>query len=96
MTVNLLEKPASQLSPPFAATASHAREAWLTGFAGLIVVAFCGLLLAHDPQWFWADDYQSYQLANYRDVARAWHAGEGRTATALDNCIPVLREARRS
>lgn len=71
MTGNPLAEPATPTIPLFAW-----REAGWTGLAGLIVVGFCGLLLLHDPQWFWADDYQTYQLANYCDVARAWHAGE--------------------
>src|SRR5262245_1965897 len=52
------------------------REGSITILAGLLAVAFCGLLLLRDPEWFWRDDYQTYQLANYRDVARAWQEGE--------------------
>lgn len=43
---------------------------------GAIVVAFCLGLVLHTPQWFWQDDFQSYQLANYYDVARAWREGD--------------------
>lgn len=43
--------------------------------AGLIVVAFCLLLLWHDPLVFWNDDYQLSILPVFADVARSW--GEG-------------------
>ena len=43
--------------------------------AGLIVVAFCLALLAHDPLIFWNDDYQLSVLPVFADVARSW--GEG-------------------
>jgi hypothetical protein len=52
------------------------KEARSAAAVGLLVAAFCGVLLLHDPHWFWQDDYQSYQLANYRDLARAWAEGE--------------------
>ncbi|RUL88692.1 hypothetical protein [Tautonia sociabilis] len=48
-----------------------------TGAVAALVVAASGLvLLGIDPDWFWHDDFQTYQLAVYRDVARAWSAGE--------------------
>src|ERR1043166_6484999 len=43
--------------------------------AGLIVVAVCLALLAHDPLIFWNDDYQLSVLPVFADVARSW--GEG-------------------
>src|ERR1700719_1459298 len=43
--------------------------------AGLIVVAFCFLLLWHDPLLFWNDDYELSILPVFADVARSW--GEG-------------------
>jgi hypothetical protein len=52
------------------------REVGQTAGVGILVVTFCGALLLQNPQWFWADDFQSYQLANYLDIARAWHDGE--------------------
>ncbi len=44
-------------------------------FAGIIVVAFCLLLLWRDPLVFWNDDYQLSILPVFADVARSW--GEG-------------------
>ena len=41
-------------------------------FAGLIVVAFCFLLLGHDPLLFWNDDYELSILPVFADVARSW------------------------
>src|SRR2546430_324733 len=41
-------------------------------FAGLIVVAFCVLLLWHDPLVFWNDDYELSILPVFADVARSW------------------------
>lgn len=43
--------------------------------AGFIVVAFCGVLLWHDPVVFWNDDYELSILPVFADVARSW--GEG-------------------
>ena len=43
--------------------------------AGLIVVAFCLLLLWHDPLVFWNDDYQLSILPVFADVARSWSEG---------------------
>jgi hypothetical protein len=40
--------------------------------AGLIVVAFCFLLLWHDPLVFWNDDYELSILPVFADVARSW------------------------
>lgn len=53
-----------------------AREALWTFGAGLLVILFCLALVLHTNQWFWQDDFQSYQLANYFDVARAWQTGD--------------------
>ena len=44
--------------------------------AGLIVVASCMLLLAHDPLIFWNDDYEVSILPVFADMARAWNRGE--------------------
>jgi hypothetical protein len=46
------------------------------GIAGLIVVGFCILLLAHDPLVFWNDDYEISVLPVFADMARAWNHGE--------------------
>ncbi len=43
--------------------------------AGALVLAFCGLLLWHNPGVFWNDDYQISILPVFADVARSW--GEG-------------------
>ena len=52
---------------------------WLNFFgaigAGLIVVAFCLLLLWHDPLVFWNDDYEISVLPVFADVARSWSEG---------------------
>jgi hypothetical protein len=43
--------------------------------AGAIVVAFCLLLLWHDPLVFWNDDYELSVLPVFADVARSWSEG---------------------
>src|SRR5215216_6457578 len=43
--------------------------------AGLLVVAFCLILLWHDPLTFWNDDYELSILPVFADVARSWSAG---------------------
>jgi len=43
--------------------------------AGLIVVAFCLILLWHDPFVFWNDDYELSVLPVFADVARSWSEG---------------------
>src|ERR1700752_3499991 len=43
--------------------------------AGLIVVAFCILLLWHDPLVFWNDDYEISVLPVFAEVARSWSQG---------------------
>jgi hypothetical protein len=43
--------------------------------AGLIVVAFCLVLLWHDPLVFWKDDYEISVLPVFADVARSWSEG---------------------
>ncbi len=52
---------------------------WLDFFgacaAGTLVLAFCGLLLWHDPATFWNDDYQISILPVFADVARSWSEG---------------------
>src|SRR6476620_453757 len=43
--------------------------------AGLIVTAFCAILLWHDSFVFWNDDYQISILPVFADVARSWSEG---------------------
>ena len=43
--------------------------------ASLLVIGFCALLLWHDPQVFWKDDYQISILPVFADVARSWSEG---------------------
>ena len=43
--------------------------------AGAIVVAFCFVLLWHDPLLFWNDDYEISILPVFADVARSWSEG---------------------
>ena len=43
--------------------------------AGAIVVAFCLVLLWHDPLLFWNDDYALSILPVFADVARSWSEG---------------------
>ena len=43
--------------------------------AGAIVVAFCFVLLWHDPLLFWNDDYEVSILPVFADVARSWSEG---------------------
>ena len=43
--------------------------------AGLFVVAFCLILLWHDPLVFWNDDYELSVLPVFADVARSWSEG---------------------
>ena len=43
--------------------------------AAAIVVAFCLLLLWHDPILFWNDDYALSVLPVFADVARSWSEG---------------------
>ena len=43
--------------------------------AGLIVLAFCLVLLWHDPLLFWNDDYALSILPVFADVARSWSEG---------------------
>ncbi|HEX4639650.1 MAG TPA: hypothetical protein VH170_09200 [Chthoniobacterales bacterium] len=43
--------------------------------AGLAVVGFCAILLAHDPLLFWNDDYELSILPVFADVARGWSGG---------------------
>ena len=38
---------------------------------GLLTALACGLLLLHDPQFFWNDDYQLAFLPVFEDVNRA-------------------------
>jgi len=44
--------------------------------AGGIVVAFCFVLLWHDPLLFWNDDYELSILPVFADVARSWSEGQ--------------------
>ena len=43
--------------------------------AGLLVLAFGGLLLWHNPLLFWNDDYEISVLPVFADVARSWSEG---------------------
>src|SRR4051812_30786991 len=43
--------------------------------AGLIIVAFCLILLGHDALLFWNDDYELSILPVFADVARSWSEG---------------------
>jgi hypothetical protein len=43
--------------------------------AGVTVVAFCLLLLWHDPIVFWNDDYELSVLPVFADMARSWSQG---------------------
>jgi hypothetical protein len=44
--------------------------------AGAIVVAFCLILLWHDPLVFWNDDYELSVLPVFADMARSWSEGQ--------------------
>src|SRR3984893_12229132 len=44
-------------------------------FSGLVVVAFCSVLLWHDPLFFWNDDYELSILPVFADIARSWSEG---------------------
>ncbi len=48
---------------------------WGATASGLIVVAFCLILLWHDPLIFWNDDYELSILPVLTDVARSWSEG---------------------
>jgi hypothetical protein len=48
---------------------------WGALAAGLIVVAFCLILLWHDPLLFWNDDYALSILPVFADMARSWSEG---------------------
>jgi hypothetical protein len=52
--------------------ANPGRDFWGAVGAGLFVVAFCLLLLRHDPLIFWNDDYELSILPVFADVARSW------------------------
>jgi hypothetical protein len=43
--------------------------------AGLLVVGFCFILLWHNPQVFWNDDYELSVLPVFADMARSWSQG---------------------
>jgi hypothetical protein len=44
--------------------------------AGALVVAFCLILLWHDPLVFWNDDYELSILPVFADMARSWSEGQ--------------------
>jgi len=44
--------------------------------AGSLVVAFCLILLWHNPLVFWNDDYELSILPVFADVARSWSEGQ--------------------
>src|ERR1700744_2868995 len=54
---------------------STRRDLAYAAIAGAIVVAFCGILLWHDPLIFWNDDYELSILPVFADVARSWNEG---------------------
>jgi hypothetical protein len=56
-----------------ARSASTRREIAGAAGAGAVVVAFCLLLLWHDPLIFWNDDYELSILPVFADVARSWN-----------------------
>jgi hypothetical protein len=43
--------------------------------AGFLVVAFCLILLWHNPNVFWNDDYELSVLPVFADMARSWSEG---------------------
>jgi hypothetical protein len=43
--------------------------------SGLLIVTFCLILLWHDPQVFWNDDYELSVLPVFADMARSWSKG---------------------
>src|SRR5262252_4027268 len=43
--------------------------------AGLLVIAFCLILLWHNPLVFWNDDYELSVLPVFADMARSWSQG---------------------
>jgi hypothetical protein len=43
--------------------------------AGLLVAAFCLILLWHNPLLFWNDDYELSVLPVFADMARSWSEG---------------------
>src|SRR5260370_39339932 len=43
--------------------------------AGILVVAFCLILLGHNALVFWNDDYELSVLPVFADVARSWSEG---------------------
>ena len=44
-------------------------------FAGVVVIAFCLILLWHNPLVFWNDDYELSVLPVFADMARSWSEG---------------------
>jgi hypothetical protein len=44
--------------------------------AGTLIIFFVGLLLWHDPELFWKDDYQISILPVFADMARSWSHGQ--------------------
>jgi hypothetical protein len=44
--------------------------------AGAIVIAFCLILLWHNPLVFWNDDYELSVLPVFADMARSWSEGD--------------------
>ncbi len=55
--------------------ASDRDDWWGAVGAGTLVLFFCGLLLWHNPNVFWNDDYQISILPVFADVARSWSEG---------------------
>jgi hypothetical protein len=60
---------------PDATPPARGEWAWTLAAAG-VVAAFCLVFVLRDREFFWNDDYQTYQLAGYCDAARALMHGE--------------------
>jgi len=58
----------------------HPAQRWLDAagatLTSLLVTIACGLLVWHDPYYFWNDDYQLMFLPAFEEINRAWRAGE--------------------
>ena len=68
---------------------ARAEWAW-TLAAALIVVAFGLVFLLRDRQFFWNDDFQTYQLPGYRESARALAHGEAPLLSPCSWCGGAL------
>src|SRR5260370_27706060 len=57
------------------ASRSTRSEILVASSAGILVVAFCLILLWHNPLVFWNDDYELSVLPVFADMARSWSEG---------------------